>query len=120
MHEFEAALETVLATEEGELRRTQRKTLVRLHEPLEGEAAMLYEMGIPVVAIDAKYHVCVAQRVPLNMERDNVTPAYLKTIQVELLNHAYDRLEEHDANAAWGSRCGGRPALRRRGGQSRT
>src|SRR5437773_2485299 len=33
---------------------------------------------------------------PLNMERDNVTPAYLKTIQVELLNHAYDRLEEHD------------------------
>jgi len=48
-HEFETVLDTVLATEEGELRRSQRKTVVRLYEPLEGEAAMLYEMGIPIV-----------------------------------------------------------------------
>jgi hypothetical protein len=41
---------------------------------------------IPVVKINAKYHVSVGQKVPLSIDRDNVTPAYLKAIYVELLN----------------------------------
>jgi hypothetical protein len=109
VQEFDTVLDTVVANEDGELRRTQRKTKVRLYEPLAGEAAMLYEMGIPVVAIDSKYHVSVAQRVPLNMERDNVTPAYLKTIQVELLNHTHDVLEAGDSNAVWVRSAAGDP-----------
>ena len=74
---FNEVLPTVVADEEGVLRKTSRKTLVQVYEPAEGETAMLYEMGIPVVETGDRFHVDVQQKVPLNMDRDNVTPAYL-------------------------------------------
>jgi len=64
---FNEVLPTVVADEEGVLRKTSRKTLVRVYEPAEGEAAMLYEMGIPVVETGDRFHVDVQQKVPLNM-----------------------------------------------------
>jgi len=82
-----ATLPTVKSDEEGNLRPTSRQTTVSAYAVLPGETAMLYEMGIPVVEINAKYHVSVGQKVPLNIDRDNVTPAYLKSVYVELLNH---------------------------------
>jgi hypothetical protein len=45
--------------------------------------------------------VSIGQRVPLNIDRDNVTPAYRSAILVELLNHTVDLLTEEDAKATW-------------------
>ena len=38
------------------------------------------EMGIPVVPVDEnlRWHVDIGQKVPLNIERDNLTPSYLR------------------------------------------
>jgi hypothetical protein len=96
-----ATLPTVKSDEEGNLRPTSRQTTVSAYAVLPGETAMLYEMGIPVVEINAKYHVSVGQKVPLNIDRDNVTPAYLKSVYVELLNHTQDLIDEEDASADW-------------------
>jgi len=101
VHEFEAVLETVLANDEGELRRSQRKTTVRLYEPLTGETAMLYEMGIPVVQTGDRWHADVQQKVPLNMERDNVTPAYKRDLRVAVLNAMSRKLEAEEAPKPW-------------------
>lgn len=101
LREWTTSLETVKGDAEGYLRRTERVTNVSVYEVLPGETAYLYEMGIPVVELNAKYHVSVAQKVPLNADRDNVKPAYLKAVYVELLNNTKDLITETDANANW-------------------
>jgi hypothetical protein len=101
LRSWTATLPTVKSDEEGNLRPTERQTTLSIYRVLPGETAMLYEMGIPVVEIRAKYHVSVGQKVPLNIDRDNVTPAYLKTIYVELLNHSQDMIGKDDANEDW-------------------
>jgi hypothetical protein len=101
LREWRATLETVKSDAEGNLRRTERLTTVSVYAVLEGEKAHLYEMGIPVVELNAKYHVSVAQKCPLNVDRDNVKPSYLRAIYVELLNNTKDLLEEADANTTW-------------------
>src|ERR1700676_639464 len=80
LHEFDVTLPTEIADENGISRLRQRKTKVRLYVAKDCEVPMLYEMGMPVVEIDCKWHVDIQQKVPLNIERDNVTPSYLKTI----------------------------------------
>jgi len=97
---FEARLPTEIADDEGYLRPSERNTVVTLFEPRTGERATLYEMGIPVVAIDCAWHVNVTQKVPLNSDRDNVTPAYARKLQALVVNHMHDRLGEH-AKEAW-------------------
>lgn len=94
---FEVTLPTELADEEGYLRPTKRKTVVEVHEVLPGEEAHLYEMGIPVVRTGDRWHVNVMQKVPLSMERDNVTPSYLRKIRVHVLNHMADDIDQDDA-----------------------
>ena len=102
MIEFETFLPTEIADPEtGALRRTTRKTMVRLYTPREGETAMLYEMGIPVVETGDAFHVNVMQKVPLNMERDNVTPAYLRDIRGHVLTYGHYHLTDAEKHAAW-------------------
>ena len=101
LREWTTSLDTVKGDAEGYLRRTERVTNVSVYEVLPGETAYLYEMGVPVVELNAKYHVSVAQKVPLNADRDNVKPAYLKAVYVELLNNTKDLITETDANANW-------------------
>jgi len=99
---FEATLATEIADAEGVLRRSVRKTTVEVFEPCLGETAMLFEMGIPVVETGDKYHVNVGQKVPLNRDRDNVTPAYLRDLRTVVLNATHDLIgTSEDANAAW-------------------
>ncbi|TAM87664.1 hypothetical protein EPN42_11155 [bacterium] len=98
---FEVSLPTVLADAEGILRRTTRKTGVELYEPLDGEEATIYEMGIPVVEIGDRYHVNVLQKVPLNQDRDNVTPSYLRTLRAEVLNATHAMLDKESAASTW-------------------
>jgi hypothetical protein len=102
LREVDATLPTVLPDEDGNLRRrTRRKTTVRLVEPMGAEAAMIFELGIPVVEHDGKYHIDVMQRVPLNQERDNVPPAYLRELRETVLNATYDLLQPEDSHAVW-------------------
>lgn len=96
---IEATLPTEIADEEGVLRRRERRTTLRVYEPLSGETASVYELGIPVVETGDRYHVDVGQKVPLSLERDNLPPAYLRSLRVLVLNAMAGRVE--DANAAW-------------------
>jgi hypothetical protein len=98
---FEETLPTVLADKEGVLRKTTRRTQVYVYEPLPGETPTLYEMGIPVVETGDRYHVDVQQKVPLNMDRDNVTPAYLRAIRVAVLNTTHHLIDKDDATQTW-------------------
>jgi hypothetical protein len=98
---FAATLATEIADEEGVLRRTRRKTTVRLFTPAPGEQPFIFEMGIPVVEHDGAWHVDIAQKVPLNMDRDNVTPAYLREVRVAVLNEASDLITAEDARSTW-------------------
>lgn len=100
---FECALPTVSEDDDGRLFPTKRKTAVSCYEVRDGEVAWLYEMGIPVVKPgnehdDEPFHVNVHQKVPLNMDRDNVTPAYLKLLRREVLNHTAHLIPDDKIN----------------------
>lgn len=97
---FEVALPTEVADEEGVLRRTTRKTKVEVVEPLNGNPH-LYEMGIPVVEIDVPWDINVGQKVPLNMERTNVTPSYARKLHAAVLDHCTDLLTADTASQGW-------------------
>jgi hypothetical protein len=98
---FESPVWTEIAGENGTMKRTIRKTVVELYDPLPGEEATVYEMGVPVVEADCRWHVNVGQKVPLSIERDNVTPAWLRDLRRIVLNHAHDILTPEDGDASW-------------------
>jgi len=101
--EFETALVTEIGGAGEPLRRSVRKTTVRVYEPLPGQPARLYELSVPVVETGDTWDVQVMQRVPLNMERDNVTPGYLRDLRAEVLNamSKTERFTPEVAAAAW-------------------
>lgn len=101
IHEFEASLSTEVADDEGNMKPTHRKTTVRLYDPKVDEPPMIYEMGIPVVESGDRWHYDIGQKVPLNMDRDNVRPAYLRTLRTLVLNETFDLISEADANSTW-------------------
>lgn len=96
LHIFSATLPTEIANEEGYLKRTERKTDVRVFEPIVPGQARLYELGIPVVEIDLPWDVDIGQKIPLNTDRDNVMPVTHKAICVAVVNamHKYLKPEE--------------------------
>jgi len=98
---FTEQLPTMIADAEGNLKKSARKTLVEIYEPKADEKAMIYEMGIPVVETGDRFHINIMQKVPLNMDRDNVPPAYLKTIRVHVLNNTINFLSEEDTASMW-------------------
>jgi hypothetical protein len=98
---FEATLPTEIADEEGVLRRSARKTTVHVYEPLPSEPPMLHELGLPVVETGDKWDVSIDQKTVLNMDRDNVTPGYLRDVRTLVVNVMHDQLGEDDANATF-------------------
>lgn len=99
---FAATLPTVLPDEEGKLsRKTRRLTMISLVDPLPGEKPMIYELGIPVVEHDSRWHVDVGQCVPMNSERDNVPPSYLRQLREAILNSSHELLTPEDAKEVW-------------------
>lgn len=111
VREFTATLRTEAADDTGVLRPTRRQTTVALHQVRDGETAHLYEMGIPVVAIDLPFHANIGQRVPLNMERDNVSAAWLRDLRVAVLNETVDLLTADEASNAWVRDAAGDPRV---------
>lgn len=98
---FDITLPTEIADGDGVLRKSARKTTVRVFEPMRGETPMLYEMGIPVVETGDRWHIDVGQKVPLNFDRDNVPPSYLSRIRAATVEAMHASLNTDDANATW-------------------
>ena len=97
----DAKLMTEVCDDDGYLKRSPRKTTIEIYEALPGETAMLYELGIPIVETGDKFHVNVGQKIPLTMERDNVTPAYLRDVRTIVVNAMHAQLDNDDANATF-------------------
>jgi hypothetical protein len=98
---FDASLRTEIADCEGNLKTCTRKTEVMVYEPQPGEIATLYELGIPVVETGDTYHLDVQQKLPLNFDRDNVPPGYLRSLRPLVLNAVYQHLPEAEVSAGW-------------------
>jgi hypothetical protein len=96
----EATLPTIIANEDGELVRTERKTMVNLYEVADGEEAHIYELDIPVVKTGDLYDYDVRQKVPLTLSRDNVPPSYLKLLRTLALDNTHGRISAEDVTAA--------------------
>lgn len=101
VHVFSEKLQTEIAGKDGFLRKTIRLCEVELYEPFPDETPMLYELGIPVVETRDRWHYNVKQKVPLNVDRDNVTPAYLRALRVCVFNEMHNKITEEDTTAAW-------------------
>lgn len=101
LHSFEISLPTEIADDaSGVLRRPRRTTSVRVYSRLQSET-FLYELGIPVVGQELPWDIEVMQKIPLNMDRDNVTPGYLQEVRVAVMNEMHDQLPGTDvANPA--------------------
>lgn len=93
---FTASLPTEIADEEGYLKRTTRMTQIRIHAPVDG-VSRIYEMGIPVVETDLPWSVEILQKIPLNADRDNVTPAYARELSVLVMNEMHTLLQPEQA-----------------------
>ena len=99
---IEETLPTVITNKDGSLRESKRKTTIEIFElPPGDDQGYIHEMGIPVVETDIPYWVNVGQKIPLNMDRDNVRPAYAKALKAIVLNAMADSLDEEGSSASW-------------------
>ena len=100
-------LPTELADEEGQLRKSVRETTLMIYEGSGDGRGEILEMGIPVVEIDAPYRVNVMQKVPLNMDRDSVTPAFRRKVEALVLNQVAELLTPEEAAEPWAQEAAG-------------
>lgn len=98
---FAARLQTEKSNAAGFLRRVERNTEVRLFETQPGEAAMLYEMGIPIVETGDKWHYDVAQKIPLTLDREGVAPSFLRDLRLAVFNHMHEQVKAEEMNSPW-------------------
>lgn len=96
-----ASLDTEVADEVGYLRPARRRTTINVWEPRPGETPMLYEMGIPVVETDSRYHIDVGQKVPLTIDRDNVRPAFMRDVMHHVLQATANLLTTEEVADTW-------------------
>ncbi len=96
-----ATLATEFEDEEGRYRSTRRKTEIRVYEPLAGERAMVYEMGLPIIETGDRWHYDIQQRVPMTVDRNNVRPSFLQDVRAEVANALADRLTGDDVSEQW-------------------
>jgi hypothetical protein len=99
LRHVKATLPTVISDEQGVLRSTKRLTNVQVSVVRPGEVGTLYEMGIPVVETGDPFHYNVDQKVPLALDRTNVSPAYLRQLREVVFNEAYDVISKGDAQS---------------------
>jgi len=87
-----ARLVSEIAGKDGILRRTIRKTEIWVHK--KDGTAYLYEMGIPICKIDCEYSLNVQQKIPLSIDRETVSAAYLRDVFAATLNELHNEVEE--------------------------
>jgi hypothetical protein len=96
---FTETLPTVIGED---LRPTRRLTTVEVFKPLGNDASgWVYEMGIPVVETGDTFSINIMQKVPLNQDRDNVSPAFLKLLRALVLNHTHNKMSQDDFVKPW-------------------
>jgi hypothetical protein len=98
------SLPTLRMDKNGQMKPTRRNTCVDIIAAEVGgihQQAHLYEMGIPVVEIDTPWHINVGQKVPLNRDRDNVTPAYRRALLGAVLEETHNLLNKEEISAVW-------------------
>jgi hypothetical protein len=100
-HQVEAILPTMIGDDQGVLRRTKRKTMINCYKLLDGEKPMIYEMGIPVCEHDCAFHCDVQQKVPLTLDRQNVTVKFLRYLRVAVFNATHEALDTEQVNHEW-------------------
>ena len=96
-----AKLQTEKSNAAGFLRRVERSTEVALYEPLPGEPAMLYEMGIPIVETGDKWDYDVAQKIPLTLDREAVAPSFVRDLRLAVFNHMHAQIKAEEVNSPW-------------------
>jgi len=98
IHTFQCSLQTEIG---DDLRKSTRIADVQIFETSGDEVPMLYELGIPVVETGDKWHYNIGQKVPLNIDRDNVTPAFLRSVRVAVFNEMHKHISEDDTTQTW-------------------
>lgn len=101
---IEVTLPSVIARTDAEtgqqvLSPTRRKAKVDIYHS--GGTARILELGIPVVEIDDRWTVNVHQKVPLTMDRTNVTPAFLRELRQAVAEAMVDYIDQEDAGSPW-------------------
>lgn len=94
---FEASLTTELS-DGNILRQTVRKTTIHLFKT---EKSYIYEMGIPVCEIECDYSIDIQQKIPLGIDRETISQAYLRDVFSEVLNNVYDELDDESSSQVW-------------------
>lgn len=102
-----ATLPTVVTNSNGELTRSDRITTIKIHAADSDHPPAIYELGVPVVDVDLPWSVDVQQKVPLNRDRDNVTPGYLAELRVLVFNAMHDRMNQDDFRSDWARAAAG-------------
>jgi len=97
----EGTLPTVTVNDDGELTRTRRTCQIDIFPQYYGRQAHLYEMGIPIVEIDCPFDINICQKVPLNRDRDNITPAYRRDLLAIVLDETVDLLKDSQIADSW-------------------
>ena len=90
----------------GPMKTTQGSAEIHFVEPAgpDGER-WLYEMGIPVQAVECPWDVDVMQKIPMGQQRNAVSEAYLNRIYAEALNATHGKLEQEDFRSQWVKRA---------------
>ena len=94
-------LQTEIEGEDGGFRRTRRKTKIAIHSVAEGESPHLYELGIPVDSLDCPWHVDVAQKVPLSVDRGSVRQAFRLDVERHVAEIMAGDITEEEAQGGW-------------------
>ena len=98
----QAQVDTQIQDQDGSLKGTKRNARIEITEPHDTRGkSRIYEMGIPIQEIDCPWDVDVMIKVPLDRERDNVKPTYLKKIYAEVLNAVHYITKDEDFRELW-------------------
>lgn len=96
---FKTKLTTEIADENNIIRKVTRETKVELYKM--NKDNYLYEMGIPVTKIDCEFSINILQKIPLSIDRENVSQAYLQDLFAEVLNNIYQELSKENISTSW-------------------
>jgi hypothetical protein len=92
-------------------KKPNRKTAIHLVPTDAVESPMIYEMGIPVAAVEwgVPFHCDIQQRVPMNPNRDAVSSGYPLKLHIACLPSLLDSMDEATIKQDWvgaaGRRC---------------
>lgn len=102
IHPLKTIEDVKLTTEidkNGILTKTQRKTHIDMYNP--NGKAKLYEMGIPVMEIPCEYDIDILQKIPMSIDRETVSEAFLQDVFAEVLNVMHEEIEEENISDTW-------------------